>query len=240
MSFSTRDCMSESFLSRSASILRWSSTRAVCADLLARLPDEVARHNEENGGRHTDQRPDDRAAPPPDLLTLADLVEGNADQSSHQLLLGDLLAVALRPRIGGDRLFPFIGQRTVQAELEAQCGRETFALRVTRLALDDQRDHAIDAAERLEAADFFVDIFALRRVRRTQHDQELRGFERGERLLGQRMSGGKILAVAEDRPQGLRHQASGRLPTNQILVDAIALERGMQPLAPRGVAVTIA
>ena len=94
-----------------------------------------------------------------------------------------------------------LGQRTVRAELEAQRGRETFALRIARLAVDDQRDHAIGAAESLEAADFLVDIFALRGVRRTQHDEELRGFERGERLLGQRMSGGKILAVAEDRPQ---------------------------------------
>src|SRR5258708_15632530 len=54
------------------------------------------------------------------------------------------------------------------------------------------------------------------------------------------MAGGKILAVAENRPQRLRHRPGRRLPSNQILVDAVTFERGMQPLAPRRVAVAVA
>ena len=150
------------------------------------------------------------------------------------------MPIALRPRVGGDRLLALVGERAVARELEAERRREAFALRIARLAVDDHRDHAVGAADRLEAADFLVDVLALRRVRRADDDQELRGFERGDGLLGERMAGGKILAVAKNRPQRLRHRPRGRLPPHQILVDAVAFELAMQPLAPRRVAVAVA
>jgi uncharacterized protein YoaH (UPF0181 family) len=99
-------------------------------------------------------------------------------------------------------------------------------------SVDDHRDHAAAAAERHEAADLLVDVLATRRVGRADHDQELRSLERGERLLGERMSSGEILAVAKDRAQCLGHRAGRRLPPNQILVDPVAFERSVQPLAP--------
>src|SRR5207244_12615857 len=58
--------------------------------------------------------------------------------------------------------------------------------------------------------------------------------------LGQRVPGGKILTIPNYRPQRLRHRPDACLSSDQILVNAIAFERGVQPLAPRGVAVAVA
>jgi hypothetical protein len=89
-------------------------------------------------------------------------------------------------------------------------------------------------------ADFLVDVVALRRVGRADRDQELRGFERRQGLLGQRMAGGKILAVAKDRPQAARHRSGRRRPADEIGVDAELFQRRMQPFGPRLVAVAVA
>lgn len=99
------------------------------------------------------RRPDPVAPPARALGTANDLVEAEAEQPRHHFLLGDLLAVVLWPRIGGDRLLALVAERAVRTELEAQRRREAFALRIARLALDDHRDHPVAAAERLEAAE---------------------------------------------------------------------------------------
>src|SRR5262249_41270114 len=91
-----------------------------------------------------------------------------------------------------------------------------------------------------EAANFFVDIFALRRIGRAQNDQEVRGFERGERLLGKRVAGRKIFAVAKNRPQRLWDGAGWGALANQILIDPVAFKCAVQPLAPSRVTVAVA
>jgi hypothetical protein len=104
------------------------------------------------------------------------------------------------------------------------------------LAVDDDREDAMAEAQRLEAADFFIHIFALRRIGRADDDQKLRGFERRQRLLAKRLSGGKIFPVAENWTQGLWNRPNRRLPSNKVLVDSVAFERSVKPLTPRRVA----
>jgi hypothetical protein len=123
--------------------------------------------------------------PPRPLRPPHDFVEADAEQPRHQLELGALLAVALRPRIRGDRLLVLVRQRAVRAYFEAQRRRETFALGIARFAIDDDRDHVIAAAERLEAPDLLVDVLATRRIGRADHHHELRGFQRRQRLVVQ-------------------------------------------------------
>src|SRR6202035_658866 len=95
-----------------------------------------------------------------------DLVEADAEQPRYDLLLRDLFAVALRSRVGGNGLLALFGDRAVRADLEAHGRREALALRVARLAGNNHVDDPRRAAERFEASNFFVDVFALRRVGR--------------------------------------------------------------------------
>src|SRR5262249_44420799 len=98
----------------------------------------------------------------------------------------------------------------------------------------------IAAAERLELADLLVDVVARRNVRRAHHDQELRRLERSDSLRGKRRTGGKVLAIAEDRAPRSWHRAGRRGAPGQVPCDAIPFERTVQPLAPRPVAVAVA
>src|SRR5262249_59604267 len=75
---------------------------------------------------------------------------------------------------------------------------------------------------------------------RADDDQELRGFERSQRLRGERVAGGEILAVAKDRPQRLRHWADGSVAADEVLVDVKGFERAMQPPAPCRVVMAVA
>jgi hypothetical protein len=109
-----------------------------------------------------------------------------------------------------------------------------------RLAIYDDRDNVLRASECLEAADFFIDIFALRGIRRAYDNQKLRGFERNYRLVGQRWACGKVFAVAEYRTQGLGYRPGRCFPANQLLIDGVAFKRCMQPLSPRRIAVAVA
>ena len=82
----------------------------------------------------------------------------------HNLQFGELLAIPLGPCVGGNWFLVLVCKDAVRPDLEAQRRRKAFALRIARLAIDDQRDHPVGAAQHLEAADFLVDVFALRGI----------------------------------------------------------------------------
>src|SRR5205807_2266608 len=95
-----------------------------------------------------------------------DLIEAQTEQPRDHLEFGDLLAVAVGARVGRNRLLALLGKRAVRADLEAQRGGKTFVFRMAGLSIHDNRNDAIDAPHALEAADFLVDVFAARSVRR--------------------------------------------------------------------------
>src|SRR5262249_11810400 len=121
--------------------------------------------------------------------TAHNFIKAQAKQPRDRLLFGNLLAIALLTRISGDRLLRLARECAIRGKLEAQRGRETFTLSTAWLAINNHLDHAAGATHRVEAADFFVDVLALRRVRRAKDEQKLRGFKRRDRLLGQRVTG---------------------------------------------------
>jgi hypothetical protein len=82
---------------------------------------------------------------------------------------------------------------------------------------------------RLEETNLLVDVSALGGVRRADRDQRCGRVERGKRLLGQRMPGGKVIAVAEDGLERLRDGSGCGLPADKVLVDAEAFKPAMQP-----------
>jgi hypothetical protein len=129
-----------------------------------------------------------------------------------------------------------VGDLSIGTDLAPQRGWKTFA----RLAIDDHWDHTLGAAQHLEAAHLLVHVFALRRAWRANDDEELRRFECGKCLLGERVTRRKVLAIPEDWPQCLRHRADWRFAADQVVVDAGGLKRVMQPLAPHLVAVAVA
>ncbi|HYW60118.1 MAG TPA: hypothetical protein VE909_06305, partial [Xanthobacteraceae bacterium] len=157
-------------------------------------------------------------------LAFADVVEPNADEPCHQLQQGASLAVAGRARVGGDRLLRLGREPPVGADLEPQRRRKAFARRIARLAVDDHGDHPRGAAHGLEGADLPVDVFALRRVWRADHHQELGGRERRAGLLGERMASGEVVTVAKNRLERSRHRPDRGWAANQIAVDAEAFE----------------
>jgi hypothetical protein len=209
-------------------------------ELLPGIDRAAARCDREHE-KHTRERcPDSVATPARPFRPPHDLVKAEAEEPGHHLLLGDLLAVALLSCVGRNRFLALVGDLSIRSELAPQRGRETFARGIARLAIDDQRDHALAAAQHLEAAHLLVDVLALRRVRRANDDQKLRGFKCGNGLLGERVPCRKVFAIPEDRPQCLRHRPCRRIAPGEVLVDAIAFERCVQPLAPRLVAVAVA
>jgi hypothetical protein len=54
------------------------------------------------------------------------------------------------------------------------------------------------------------------------------------------MTSGKIFAIAEDRPQRRGNRADWRFSSDQVLVNAIAFERAVQPFCPLVIAVAVA
>src|SRR3981081_1982657 len=105
-------------------------------------------------------------------------------------------------------------RHTVRPDFEAQGRWKALALQFSRLPADDDGNDTVGTAQDFKAANFFIDVFALHRIRRTNDDKESRGFQRGERVFARGVVGGKILAVAKYRPQFLRQSSSARLPTH--------------------------
>ena len=71
-----------------------------------------------------------------------DFIEADAEQPGHDLLHGDFFAVVVRSSIGGDRFLALISQRAICVNSKTHGRRKTFALQVSRLAIDNHRDHA--------------------------------------------------------------------------------------------------
>src|ERR1700679_1016732 len=78
------------------------------------------------------QRADPVSHPPPAGAVLApnNLVEAETQQPRDQFEPRSILAVALRPGIGGDRLLMLVGELAVGTDLEAQRRRKAFAFRI--------------------------------------------------------------------------------------------------------------
>jgi hypothetical protein len=118
-------------------------------------------------------------------------VGGDAEQARHHLGKGQGLAVAFLARVRGENLDGVAGNLSPHIDVEFERGREAFELGTAGLAADNQRDHGSVGVTRLEELDLFVDVMALGRSRRADDDQGARGIERGERLVGECMAGGK-------------------------------------------------
>src|SRR5436853_543611 len=78
------------------------------------------------------------------------------DQAGDRLWHREALAVALPARVGRDRLLGLVGHLAAGIDLATQRGREAFALRIARLAVDDHRNDALAAAEHLEPPHLLV------------------------------------------------------------------------------------
>src|SRR6516164_4910708 len=100
------------------------------------------------------------------LRATNDVIKTQTEQPRDHLELSDFLAVAFGARVGRNRLFALIGQRAIRADLEAQRGGEAFAYGIAGLAIDNDRNDTIGTTHALEAADFLIHVFAVRRVRR--------------------------------------------------------------------------
>jgi hypothetical protein len=98
--------------------------------------DEQVTGQQDQDRKHEKARRSDLdAAVVGDSFALAHIVDWNAGQSCDDLLQREVVAVALPPRIGGDRLFRLPGERAARAHFEPQCRREAFARRIAGLAL---------------------------------------------------------------------------------------------------------
>ena len=84
----------------------------------------------------------------------------------------------------------------------------------------------------LKEFDLFADVSALCGSGRANNDQSSRRIKRGKSLVGQRVARREVVAITEDRAQA-RGDGPGRsLAPDQVLVDAEAFERAMQPFRP--------
>ena len=188
------------------------------------------------GDREQRERGDDRVAdigtaPPRTLGAAEHVVSRPVEQPRDHLRDRQIEPVAALAHIGGQFVVWRVGHRAVGTDHEAQRRREAFAARIARRAVDDHGNHGAVRMPRLEQADFLVDVVALGRDRRAQHDERARCAQRRKRLLGQRVPGGEVLAVAKNRPQRRRHGTLRSRASGQILVDAEVFQSAMQ--APR-------
>lgn len=90
-----------------------------------------------------------------------------------------------------------------------------------------------------EEADLLVDVVTFGRGRRAQHHERDRSVERGQRLVGERVAGGEILAVAEDWAQRFRNGTEPGRAADEVPVDRKGFEPLVQPHRPFGVGVAI-
>ena len=140
----------------------------------------------------------------------------------------------------GLRLLDLFGNSPVRLDLKPQSFWKTFSVSTAGLPIGDNRNHAIAAAQHFEVSNLLIHMTALRRIWGTENDQKLRSFKSGNCLFGKRMSCGKIFAVAENRPQTLRHRTDRSFATDQIPVDTVMLKGSLQPLGPPSIAVAVA
>ena len=89
-------------------------------------------------------------------LALFQFVEPDAEQAGDQLQLRVELAVLAGPGVRGDRLAANFCELAIRTHLEHERVRETLPLGVARLAVHDQAEDPVLAAQALEGQDFLV------------------------------------------------------------------------------------
>ena len=107
------------------------------------------------------------------------------------------------------------------------------------LAIHDQRQYPIRPAQRLEAPDFLVDVRALGRCRRAQHEQARRLRKRSVDRVPERVRCRQIVPVPENRTQFRWHWAKAGGTANQVPRNSIGLQRRVHPSAPRAILMAI-
>lgn len=149
------------------------------------------------------------------------------------------MSVARITRVGGKWLDRLAERIAVGVEGLAQRSRKAFGVRTARLPGDDQRNDPRLAPHALEEADLFIHIIALRRLARAQHDHE---FGIGKSLpdhLAEGATTGKLLAVAEDRPQRFGHRAQRRIAADQAGIDTPGFQFAMDAAREPVIAVAV-
>ena len=131
-------------------------------------------------------------------------------------------------------------RRRSGSSLKCSAGGKQSARRIARLAGDDHRDDAVGTADRLEAADFLVDVPAARRIGRADHGQKLGCLQRRERAARSASrrppSGSRLRKIGRNvvgtRPAGVsRPTRSGSM--------RYASSASLQPRGPGLVAIAV-
>ena len=139
-------------------------------------------HRGDGHGALADQR--ESPAPNPLALALPQLVEPDAQEAGDELELGVGAAVRVRPYIGRQRLGALGRQLAVSVQATADGvgkaleGGLVRAISGVRLAIDDETENPVFAAQPLERQDFFVHPSRHRRPRGADDDQRPRLLER--------------------------------------------------------------
>ena len=204
---------------------------------------------ERTGQQHAGERCSREQCPlavAPLLLALLQRVEADVEHAGDQLEPRVRLAIAIRTRVGRDRLGAFVRQATGIVDREAQRRAEAFfgrairQVRRVRLAADDQAEDALGATEPLVREHFLVDPARLRGGRRADHDQVGRLRQRFVDLAPEIGRARQLVAVTKDRNEAARDRAScGGLP-DQAAWHPVGLDRPMQPLRPGLILVAVA
>ena len=156
-----------------------------------------------------------------------DVVGGDAEEARHDLGERERLAIAFLACVGREWLGWLVRDLAIRIDFELHRGREAFGLGIAGLTADDERDHRALSMPRLEEPDLLIDVVALGSGRRADHDQSRGGVERRKRLVGQRVSRGEVIAVAEGRAERLGYCARCRLTADQVLVDRERFDHAM-------------
>ena len=101
-----------------------------------------------------------------------------------------------------------------------------------RVAVHDQRQHAVVASSLTEAPDLLVYPARLGGGRGADHDQELGTGQFVPDTAAQVRCRGKVFAVTKNGPQPGRNGAERAFVPHQALGDSIAFERPLKPASP--------
>ncbi len=179
-------------------------------------------------------------------LALLQLVETDAEHAGDQLQPDVLLAVLLRPGVGGDRLAASLRELPVGSHLVDQRVREALLVGSgrrcgrARLAGHDQAEDPVLAAEALEREDLLVHPARLRGGRRTDDDLKRGLLQRSRQGLAEIGRRRQLVAVTKHRRESLGNGTERGLGADEVLRHGVGLERLVQPLGPVLVAMAVA
>ena len=174
------------------------------------------------------------------MIALPQLVQAQTQHAGDQFQQRVAAPVVPGARVGGNRLGRRFQQSPVGVHLVAQRLREAFPVGIARLAVDDQAQHPVGAAQGLVVTDLLVDPVRGRGIRRADHDQRRRIGQRALDLAAEFRRAGQLLAVAEHWVQPPRNRPQRRIPTDQPRWHPPGLQRAVQPRRPRLVGVAVA